>query len=75
MKKLKLALGVSALIAVDGLSISASKSSDTELLKQAKQYFQPLPKQIPSPKDNPITKEKVELGNFIKLFWNFYIKS
>jgi len=68
MKKLKLALGVSALITVAGLSISASKSSDTELLKQAKQYFQPLPKQIPSPKDNPITKEKVELGK--KLYYD-----
>ena len=31
-------------------------------------YFQPLPKQVPVPKDNPLTKAKIELGK--KLFFD-----
>ncbi len=35
---------------------------------QAFDYFQPLPKQVPVPKDNPLTKAKIELGK--KLFFD-----
>jgi cytochrome c peroxidase len=43
------------------------KINEKELLNQAKNYFKPLPKEIPSPPDNPLTKEKVELGK--KLYY------
>lgn len=38
--------------------------SDKDLLKQAQNYFSPLPKTFPS-KDNEITKEKVDLGRLL----------
>ncbi len=41
---------------------------EKELLKTAKQLFKPLPEVIPSPKNNPITKEKIELGK--KLYYD-----
>ncbi len=40
--------------------------ADTELINKAKAIFGPLPASMPSP-DNPITPEKVKLGNV--LFW------
>jgi len=42
--------------------------SCTPLLAQAFDYFQPLPKQVPVPNDNPLTKAKIELGK--KLFFD-----
>jgi len=56
------ALGISV-----GISMSASAAGpDTDLLNRAKAVFGPLPASMPSP-DNPITPEKVKLGNI--LFW------
>ncbi len=43
------------------LTLSAVAAAQSPLLDQAKLIFKPLPKQYDS-KDNPITKEKVELG-------------
>lgn len=67
----KKALAVAGLVLVGGIvsyTVAQSKINDAELLKQARNYFKPLPKQIPSPADNPITKEKVELGK--KLYYD-----
>lgn len=61
MKK-TLTIFSSALIAM------SSFASDEELLKQAKIYFKPLPKEIPAPAYNPTTPEKVELGK--KLYFD-----
>ncbi len=61
MKKLAIGL-VSASLAVSAFA------SDEELLKQAKLYFKPLPKEIPAPAYNPTTPEKVELGK--KLYFD-----
>jgi len=69
MKKLAIAGLVSAaIVGVASFSIAAQKINDKELLNQAKKYFQPLPKQIPAPSDNPTTKEKIELGK--KLYYD-----
>lgn len=67
----KKALAVAGLVLVGGIvsyTVAQSKINDAELLKQAKNYFKPLPKQITSPADNPMTKEKVELGK--KLYYD-----
>ncbi|NPA58281.1 MAG: cytochrome-c peroxidase [Aquificae bacterium] len=62
MKKLKVAL---LSVAVASTSVMAG---DGELLEKAKNYFKPLPKEIPAPADNPTTPEKVELGK--KLYYD-----
>ena len=62
MKKLKIAL-LSVAVAT-----TSAVASDAELLDLAKKYFKPLPKEIPAPKDNPTTPEKVELGK--KLYYD-----
>ena len=62
MRSLKLAIA-----AVGAVAVSAF-ASDADLLKQARTYFKPLPKEIPAPKDNPTTPEKVELGK--KLYYD-----
>lgn len=48
--------------------VSAQSAADKELPKKAKGFFKPLPDQIESPRDNPATPEKVELGK--KLFFD-----
>jgi len=69
MKKLAIAGLVSAtIVGVASFSIAGQKINDKDLLNQARNYFQPLPKQIPAPSDNPTTKEKVELGK--KLYYD-----
>jgi len=55
---------VSALIG-GALVVTSSFASDSELLKQAKMYFKPLPDKPPSPAYNPTTPEKVELGKML----------
>jgi cytochrome c peroxidase len=68
MKKLAIAGLVSAtIVGVASFSIAGQKINDKDLLNQARNYFQPLPKQIPTPSDNPTTKEKIELGK--KLYY------
>jgi cytochrome c peroxidase len=62
MKKLGVTLGLVGILTTSVLA------SDTDLLKKARQYFKPLPKEIPAPKDNPTTKAKVELGK--KLYYD-----
>jgi hypothetical protein len=47
-----------AIVGVASFSIAGQKINDKDLLNQARNYFQPLPKQIPAPSDNPTTKEK-----------------
>ncbi|NPB04072.1 MAG: cytochrome-c peroxidase [Thermotogae bacterium] len=42
-----------------------SNKRDQKLFEKAKVVFKPLPKEIPSPKDNPTTPEKVELGKML----------
>ncbi len=61
MKKLL----VSALVV--GIS-ATSFASDEDLLKKARLYFKPSPKEIPAPAYNPTTPEKVELGK--KLYFD-----
>jgi cytochrome c peroxidase len=48
-----------------GTAVRAA-DADAELISKAKAIFGPLPASMPSP-DNPITPEKVKLGNM--LFW------
>lgn len=67
MKKLSV-VALSALVAVGsiaGYTVAQQKINDKDLLNQAKNYFQPLPKEIPAPPDNPTTKEKVQLGKML----------
>ncbi len=64
MKKLKFIVGTVGIFSLIGNVFA----SDEELLKKAKMYFKPLPKEIPAPKSNPTTKEKVELGK--KLYYD-----
>jgi cytochrome c peroxidase len=69
VKKLAIAGLVSAaIVGVASFSIAGQKINDKDLLNQAKNYFQPLPKQIPAPSDNLTTKEKIELGK--KLYYD-----
>lgn len=69
MKKLVVAgLGFAILGGLISFTGATQKINDKELLNQAKNYFRPLPKEIPSPADNSTTKEKVELGK--KLFYD-----
>ncbi len=56
-----------AIVSFMAVSVSAL-ASDADLLNKAKNYFKPLPKEIPAPKDNPTTPEKVELGK--KLYYD-----
>lgn len=44
--------------------LTFSYASDVQLLKEARQYFSPLPEVFPSD-ENPITKEKVKLGKML----------
>ncbi|MEZ0323166.1 MAG: cytochrome-c peroxidase [Hydrogenothermaceae bacterium] len=67
MKKLIVA-GLVLSTGVISYTVAESKINDRDLLNQAKNYFQPLPKEIPAPSDNPTTKEKVELGK--KLYYD-----
>ncbi len=53
-------------------SILLAAGPDEELMSKAKSTFGPLPASMPSP-DNPITPEKVKLGNV--LFWEPRISS
>lgn len=67
----KKALVLAGLVLIGGsvsYTVAQGKINDSELLKQAKNYFKPLPKQIPTPADNQMTKEKVELGK--KLYYD-----
>ncbi len=50
------------------LASSVAFASDSELLKEAKMYFKPLPKKPTSPAYNPTTPEKVKLGK--KLYFD-----
>ncbi len=47
---------------------ASSFASDSQLLKEARMYFKPLPKKPTSPAYNPTTPEKVELGK--KLYYD-----
>ena len=42
--------------------------SNTALKSQVADYFEPIPQEVPSLKDNPITPEKIELGK--KLYFD-----
>ncbi len=55
-------------VATVAVAATSAIASDTNLLNKAKNYFKPLPKEIPAPKDNPTTPEKVELGK--KLYYD-----
>ena len=58
-------LGVISAIAL--LAFITSPVSADELIKQAQQYFKPIPSVVPAAvvKDNPITREKIELGKML----------
>jgi len=70
MKKLWIAIGIVGAVSLAGAFTASCFASDPDgdLLKKAKQYFKPLPKEMPAPKDNPTTKEKVQLGK--KLYYD-----
>lgn len=59
-------------VAVFCTTILFAAGPDEELMHRAKSTFGPLPASMPSP-DNPITPEKVKLGNV--LFWEPRISS
>ena len=59
--------GIAAFLAVSlCTTVIFAAGPDDELMNKAKSLFGPLPASMPSP-DNPITPEKVKLGNM--LFW------
>ena len=64
MKKIKVLVSGIAIFSIVGTGLA----NDKELLKKAKIYFKPLPEVMPSPKDNPMTKAKIELGK--KLYYD-----
>ena len=49
------------------VALIISPASADELLKQARQYFKPIPAVVPAAavKDNPVTREKIELGKML----------
>ncbi|POF32138.1 cytochrome-c peroxidase [Roseibium marinum] len=53
-----------ATLSVFALSLSAAKA-ESDLLKDARDYFEPVPHAIPSLPDNPVTQEKIELGRML----------
>lgn len=61
-KKVSLMFGAVAVVS------STVFASDTALLEKARELFKPLPAEIPAPKTNPTTPEKVELGK--KLYYD-----
>lgn len=45
--------------------IAPAFGQETDLIRQANQFFKPLPEKMPSPADNPATPEKVHLGQML----------
>jgi len=58
----KSAPSVASVAGVMALALFAAPLHADELRDQANAIFKPLPSTIPATKDNPITKEKIELG-------------
>lgn len=50
------------------LGISGSAMAQSELLEEARDYFEPVPHAVPSVEGNTITREKIDLGR--KLFFD-----
>ncbi|WP_457621634.1 cytochrome-c peroxidase [Persephonella sp.] len=59
---------VSLMFGAVAIASSTVFASDTALLEKARELFEPLPAEIPAPKTNPTTPEKVELGK--KLYYD-----
>jgi len=53
-----------ATLSVFALSVSAAHA-ESDLLKDARDYFEPVPHAVPSLPDNPVTQEKIELGRML----------
>jgi cytochrome c peroxidase len=66
VRRLGFALIMGAVLILSAITAAQATDADTELINRAKTIFGPLPSSMPSP-DNPITPEKVKLGN--ALFW------
>lgn len=59
MRKVLLA---ATMLALAGMPASAD---DQTLLKDARDYFKPIPSMVPAVKDNAVTRDKVELGKML----------
>lgn len=53
-----------ATLSVFALSISAAQA-ESELLQEARDYFEPIPHAVPSLPDNTVTREKIDLGRML----------
>lgn len=47
------------------VALPAARAADDELLRQARELFSPIPQTPPDIPDNPLTKEKIELGRML----------
>ncbi len=66
VRRMGFALIMGAALILSAITAAQATDADTELINRARTIFGPLPSSMPSP-DNPITPEKVKLGN--ALFW------
>lgn len=62
-KKLLATLSVSAL-SISAICLGAAHA-ESELLLEARDYFEPVPHSVPSMPDNPVTREKIDLGRML----------
>lgn len=51
--------------AVISILVSSQAGAEDDLMKAARRTFKPIPSVVPAAKDNPVTKEKVELGKML----------
>ncbi|ADZ69610.1 cytochrome-c peroxidase [Polymorphum gilvum] len=53
-----------ASLSVFALSLTPAQAQ-SELLTEARDYFQPIPHSVPTVADNPVTREKIDLGRML----------
>ena len=58
-------LKFSAALFLGFMIIAPAFGQETDLIRQANQFFKPLPEKLPAPADNPATPEKVHLGQML----------
>lgn len=61
----KLRLVRALCVAVVAILVSSQAGADDDLMRAARRTFKPIPPVVPAVKDNPVTREKVELGKML----------
>lgn len=54
--------GLLGIVVTAGLAVTWGTAAADELMKQAREYFEPIPMMVPKVKDNAVTRDKVRLG-------------